>query len=98
MPTPQPAIFRENTPHHYYLEFHLRPRWQPGELRRLLGQALAARALALHEQPEVARRMGAAARRVAEEELSLEVCGRRFVEAWRDLARAGPRMLRGGRR
>lgn len=61
-------------------------------------EALAARALALHEQPEVARRMGAAARRVAEEELSLEVCGRRFVEAWRDLARAGPRMLRGGRR
>ena len=44
MPTPQPAIFRENTPHQYFLEFHLRARWQPEELRRLLGQALAARA------------------------------------------------------
>ncbi|MEO7793153.1 MAG: glycosyltransferase [Thermoanaerobaculia bacterium] len=53
-------------------------------------EALAARSLALHAHPEVARRMGAAARRVAEEELSLVVCGRRFVEAWRDLARPGP--------
>lgn len=44
MPTPQPAIFVENTPHHYFLEFHLRPHWKPAELKRLLGEAIAARA------------------------------------------------------
>ena len=44
MATPQPAIFRENTPHHYFLEFNLRPRWQPAELKRQLRHALAAHA------------------------------------------------------
>lgn len=43
MPTPQPAIFRENTPHHYFLEFHLRPGWYQGALKRSLAAALDAR-------------------------------------------------------
>lgn len=48
MPTPQPAIFCENTPHHYFLEFHLRARWEPAELQRLLGRAIAKRAPETH--------------------------------------------------
>ena len=42
MPTPQPAIFRENTPHHYFLEFHLRPGWRQDALKRSLAAALDA--------------------------------------------------------
>jgi len=43
MATAQPAIFHENSPHHYFLEFNLRPRWQPADLRRLLSGAIATR-------------------------------------------------------
>lgn len=42
MPTPQPAIFHENTPHHYFLEFRLRPGWHREALRQSLTTALAA--------------------------------------------------------
>ncbi len=53
-------------------------------------ETLARRALELHDQPEVARRLGARARQVAEQELSRAVCGRRFVAAWRRLLADGP--------
>lgn len=43
MPTPQPAIFREDTPHHYVLEFRLRPGWNADVLRHALQAALASR-------------------------------------------------------
>lgn len=40
MPTPQPALFRENTPHHYFLEFRLRPGWDVETAKRALKTAL----------------------------------------------------------
>lgn len=40
MPTPQPAIFREDTPHHYFLEFRLRPGWNADSAKRALKAAL----------------------------------------------------------
>lgn len=43
MPTPQPAIFRENTPHHFFLEYRLRPGWHADALTRSLRSALDAR-------------------------------------------------------
>jgi glycosyltransferase involved in cell wall biosynthesis len=51
--------------------------------------ALATCALGLHDDPERAGRMGAEGRRVAEAALSLEACGRRFVEAWSALLAHG---------
>jgi glycosyltransferase involved in cell wall biosynthesis len=55
-------------------------------------EALAARAVDLHDRPELARRMGVEGRRVAEEQLSEDACGRRFVDAWQMLLEGrGPR-------
>jgi glycosyltransferase involved in cell wall biosynthesis len=72
-----------------------------GETGRLVpvgdSEALAARAVDLHDRPELARRMGVEARRVAEEQLSEDACGRRFVDAWRMLIEGrGPRGTAGG--
>ncbi len=52
-------------------------------------QALAARALTLHDDPERAGAMRREARRVAETTLALEVCGRRFVAGWQSLRTHG---------
>jgi glycosyltransferase involved in cell wall biosynthesis len=52
-------------------------------------EALAARALEVLARPDAGRGMGAAGRRAAEERLSEEACGRRFVDAWRTLLATG---------
>ena len=40
MATPQTAIFFEDSTHHYFLEYNLRARWRPEELRSVLSGVL----------------------------------------------------------